>query len=375
MRVLQLGKYYHPYLGGIETHLYDLCMRLVRSHDVEAVVCNTQRRTVRERVDGVYVTRVGSLGRSSSTEFCPTLPFELSARTYDVLHLHAPNPMGMLAYVAARKPPQHYLVVTHHSDIIRQTVLRKAFVPLFHAVMSRADRIIATSSRYLETSSELERYLDKCVVIPFGIDTKIDRPVSTERVRELRARFGVRVVLFVGRLIYYKGLQFLIEAMRAVRGSLLVIGDGPLRAQIEEQIRSLGLQDRIFLLGNVSKQDLPSYYAAADVFAFPSVARSEAFGVAQLEAMLAGLPVVNTVLDSGVPEVSVHGETGLSVPVANARAFAVALECLLDSPELRRRYGEAGRRRVGSSFDADVMASRVSQLYRETVQDSSRRVA
>jgi rhamnosyl/mannosyltransferase len=297
------------------------------------------------------------------------LPFELSGRTYEILHLHTPNPMGMLAYLTARKPAQHALVVTHHSDVVRQTILRKAFEPIFRAVMSRADRIIATSRRYLETSSELEPYLAKCIVVPFGIDTQSARVVSSERVSELRARYGPRVVLFVGRLIYYKGLGFLIEAMKAVRGALLLIGEGPLRNRLADQIRSLGLQDRIVLLGTVSKDDIPNYYAAADVFAFPSVARSEAFGVAQLEAMLAGLPVVNTVLDSGVPEVSVHEETGLSVPVANARALAVALECLLDSPELRRRYGEGGRQRVRSTFDADVMASRVSQLYRESIKE------
>src|SRR5215813_6993184 len=98
MRILQLGKYYHPYMGGIETHLHELCTRLARTNHVEAVVCNTQRQTVRETVSGVDVTRVGSLGRVSSTELCPWLPLELSSRSYDILHLHSPNPMGMLAY-------------------------------------------------------------------------------------------------------------------------------------------------------------------------------------------------------------------------------------------------------------------------------------
>jgi glycosyltransferase involved in cell wall biosynthesis len=369
MRVLQLGKYYYPYMGGIETHLYELCTRLGRSHEVQAVVCNSERSTVRERMDGVDLTRVGTLGRSASTEICPALPFELSRRTYDVLHLHTPNPMGMLAYLTARKPARHGLVVTHHSDIVRQAFLRRAFEPVFHRVMSRADVIIATSRRYLESSAELRPYRAKCVVIPYGVDTTGARASQSQRVAELRSRYGSRVVLAVGRLIYYKGFAVLIEAMVGVDGTLLIVGDGPLHDRLMEQVKALGLEGRVFLLGGIHNHEIGDYYTAADVFAFPSIARSEAFGMVQLEAMLAGLPVVNTLLDSGVPEVSVHEETGLTVQPGDVPALAAALECLLSTPELARKYGAAGQRRVPEFFDADVMTSRVIQAYRRVLPE------
>jgi len=211
--------------------------------------------------------------------------------------------------------------------------------------------------------------------VPFGIDIKGKSPASSPRIIELRRLYGSRVVLFVGRLIYYKGLEVLIEAMKEVQGKLLVIGDGPLRESLADQVRSMRLENRVVLVGRVPQKDIPNYYAAADVFAFPSIARSEAFGVAQLEAMFAGLPVVNTMLDSGVPEVSVHGETGLSVPVANAPALALALKTLLDDSDLRRRYGQAGRERVLRYFDADAMASRVDELYAASRGAARSRVA
>jgi glycosyltransferase involved in cell wall biosynthesis len=364
MRVLQLGKYYYPYMGGIETHLHDLATGLARAVDVEAIVYHTRLRLVRERVDGVDVTRVGTIGRAASTEICPALPFELSTREYDVLHLHAPNPMGMVGYLMAKKSPRHALVVTHHSDVVRQALLRRSFEPVFRGVMSRADAIIVSSQRYLESSRELIPYRGKCVVIPYGIGAERNRSVSQSEVRGLRALYGPRVVLAVGRLIYYKGFEVLVDAMRSVDGTLVLVGSGPLRARIAYQIREFGLSKRVFLVGEVHNHELASYYGAADVFAFPSIARSEAFGIAQLEAMAAGLPVVNTAIESGVPSVSRDGLTGLTVPAGDAKCLAAAISQLLDNPDMRARFGREGRRRVEVEFASDLMVRRVLDLYR-----------
>jgi glycosyltransferase involved in cell wall biosynthesis len=364
MRVLQLGKYYYPFMGGIETHLFELCGRLAQMHQVEAVVCHTGLRTVHEQVGQLPLTRVGTLGRAASTEICPALPLELSRRRYDVLHLHTPNPMAMMAYWIARKPARHALIVTHHSDVVRQPQLRRTFEPIFRRVMSRADAIIATSQRYLDTSEELRPYRAKCVVIPYGIETGTRNPPDRTRVEELRRKHGKRIVLGVGRLIYYKGFDVLIEAMASIDGTLLLVGDGPLRRDLQERAATLGIARRVVFVGEVHNHEMAAYHAASDVFAFPSVARSEAFGIAQLEAMSAGLPVVNTLLDSGVPTVSIDGETGFTVPPGNVAALAEAIEHLLSSPDLRHQYGEAGRKRVQENFTADEMVRSVGELYR-----------
>jgi rhamnosyl/mannosyltransferase len=363
MRILQLGKYYYPYMGGIETHLKELCHALKRSHDVEVVVFNDRPELLRESAAGIDVTRVPSLGRFASTEISPALVSELSRREYDLVHLHTPNPMGMAAYLVARKPRAHQLVVTHHSDTVRQARLRKAFQPIFRKVMNRADAVVATSHRYLETSVELQPYKRKTVIIPYGIDgASFDTPTRSE-VQAIRQKYGPRIVLAVGRLIYYKGFNVLLDAMTQIDGAAVIAGDGPLREELERETRQRALQDRVHWLGDVHNDDLRPFYAAADVFVLPSIARSEAFGIVQIEAMASGVPVVNTSLDSGVPEVSQDGITGLTVPPGDASALAKAINRLLSDPDLRGVLGRAGRKRALAEFSTVVMANRINELY------------
>jgi glycosyltransferase involved in cell wall biosynthesis len=155
----------------------------------------------------------------------------------------------------------------------------------------------------------------------------------------------------------------LIQAMAKVDGCLLISGGGPLRPALEARIRKLGLENRIHLLGEV--EDIAPLYHAADVFVLASIARSEAFGLVQLEAMACGKPVINTALDSGVPFVSQHGITGLTVPPGDPGALALAINKLLDNQDLRLRYGWAARERVHSKFHLDVMVGRILDLYQQ----------
>ena len=208
MRVLQLGKFYEPVVGGIETHLSLLSEGLAGAGvQVEVLVHHTERVTVRETVREIPITRVGSFGHLLSADLSPGLIRELS-RPFDILHLHVPHPMGMLAYVMSRKP-RHALVVTHHSDIVKQARIRAALTPLFRSVMTRADAVISTSERYLTSSAELVPYRAKVRVIPYGIDLSAFTPALREssKAREIRARYRCPVLLAAGRLIYYKGFS------------------------------------------------------------------------------------------------------------------------------------------------------------------------
>ena len=373
MRVLQLGKYYDPYMGGIETHLSILCGELRKQDEVEVLVCNTGRRTERGDVSGIKVTRAGAWARALSTDFCPALVAELSRRTFDILHLHTPNPMGMLAYLLARKPSHHRLVITHHSDVVRQAGLRRALSPLFAMTMERAKCIIATSPTYAETSRELAPYRDRVRVIPYGIDPEPYQDPAHERAaRDLRARFGDRVVLAAGRLIYYKGFEVLLGAMTHLNAHLVIIGEGPLRETLRSQARALGIEARVTFAGEIHQSQIPAWYRAADVFAFPSTARSEAFGIVQLEAMASGLPVVNTQLDSGVPFVSLNEETGFTVPPRDPVALARAINSLLGDRELRARFGQRARQRVREVFTKARMGEQLRAIYREALSPSPR---
>jgi rhamnosyl/mannosyltransferase len=279
----------------------------------------------------------------------------------DLVHVHLPNPTAILALFASRYSGP--LVVTYHSDTVRQKLLGRLFEPLLHAALRRSSAIIVTSPNYLETSSVLSSHKHKCKVIPYGVRTADFEEVDQPTVAKLRQEYGDRTIISVGRLVYYKGFEYLIRAMTKVRGRLLIVGEGPLRESLEQLACALGVAGRVTFVGEKQNADVIRYYHAADVFALASIARSEAFGIVQLEAMACGKPVVNTSLLSGVPFVSQHGVTGLTVPPANPDALAIAINSLLDQPQRCRQYGDAARRRVQQEFGLELMAQRTHLLY------------
>jgi glycosyltransferase involved in cell wall biosynthesis len=367
LRVVHLGKYYYPYVGGIESHLYTLCHELKANVDLDVIVSNTAPFTARDVHEGISVTRCASFGHWASTSHSPTMAWELSQRGYDIVHVHLPHPVGAASYLASRKPARHKLIVSYHSDVVRQRRLARLYDPLVERLLSRADRVIATSPNYLATSPVLQRFREKCAVVPYGIDLELFRhtPERAEKAREIRARYGDALLLVgVGRLIYYKGFEFAIRALARVPGAhLMLIGDGPLRPELEQLARECGVGERVHLLGSMPNEAVPPYYFASDLYLLPSIARSEAFGIVQIEALACGLPVINTNLPSGVPFVSRHGETGLTVPASDAEALARAILDLGSAPERRREMGKLARTRAEREFSKEALAARVRALY------------
>jgi glycosyltransferase involved in cell wall biosynthesis len=361
LRVLQVGKFYPPHMGGIETHLQALCGALRNHADVRVIVSSDDRNTVEELVDSVPVARLATLVTAFSTSISPAMVSRIRNSGAELVHIHLPNPAAVLAYLASGHRGR--LVVTYHSDTVKQKVLGRMFEPLLNAALRKSVAIIATSPNYLATSGVLQAFRDRCHVIPYGIDTAQFEHCDADAVRGVRERFGERLVVSVGRLVYYKGFEVLIRAMVSVRGKLVIVGDGPLRGELERLAAQLGVTDKVIFAGEINNAGLTLYYHAADLFALASVARSEAFGIVQIEAMAAGLPVVNTSLDSGVPFVSLDQETGLTVPPGNAPALAAAINRLLDDQGLRQTLGQAGVRRAKQEFSLDTMLRRTLQLY------------
>jgi len=368
LKVLHLGKFYPPHKGGIETHLQALCGELTKSLDLRVLVASDDRHPKEEMVDQVAVSRVPTRLTVSSAPICPGMISKIRGSGADIVHLHWPNPTAVLAYLASGH--RGHLVVTYHSDTVRQRLLSALFEPYLHSALRRSSAIVTTSPDYPRTSPILSRYRERCHLIPLGIDLGDFDRVDPAHVGAIRRQYGDRLVLSVGRLVYYKGFEYLIRAMSQVRGKLLIIGDGPLRGKLQQLASGLGLADKVFLLGEIPGKLVP-YYQAADLFALASVARTEAFGIVQVEAMAAGIPVVNTRIDSGVPYVSLHEQTGLTVPPAHSDALAGAINRLLDDPQLRRTFGAAARLRARNEFSLQTMTDRTLALY-ETVLNRRR---
>ena len=331
--------------------------------DVDVLVSNTTRERQEEHDGNVRVTRVPRFAQVASAPLCPSMLRELGDSPADLVHLHLPNPPAVIAYLLSGHRGK--LVVSLLSDIVRQKWMAKILNPTLNALLHRADAIISLSPNHVAHSPVLQPFRDKCHVIPHGIPFEKYDLVNDAEVSEIRQRYGKTIVLAVGRLVYYKGFEYLIRAMQRIDAQLVLIGEGLLRPQLERHIRTLGVADKVSLLGNVA--DLTPYYYACDVFVLPSIARSEAFGIVQLEAMSCSKPVVNTQLESGVPWVSQNGITGITVPPCDSVALSQAVSTLLSSPELATQYGRAARRRVEHEFATETMLARTLGLYSQVL--------
>ncbi len=372
MRVTMLNKYYPPHLGGIEYHVRYLAEALVsRDHaQVRAIVANEGPETIREVIAGVDVMRLGRAFAASSTPVALGMRDAIRLEATrpdpaDLLHLHFPYPWGEVSWLRAHAGLP--TVVTYHSDIVRQKVALAAYSPLLRRFLAKADLIISGSPNLIEHSEFLQPVAAKCRVVPFGYDLARyeGSPATLARAAKLREGHTRPIVLFVGRLVYYKGVDVLVRAMADVDADLVVIGTGPLEGKMREIAVAAGISDRITFMPPVPDDELVAWYHAADVFCLPSVERSEAFGAVQVEAHACGTPVVSTNLPTGVPFVNQDGVTGLIVPPGDAGALAAALRRLIDDPKLRARLGAQARDRARAMFSLDAMASGVMDVYRE----------
>jgi glycosyltransferase involved in cell wall biosynthesis len=357
---------YPDLFGGALSVIRDICAGLKDAFTACVLVCSKSSGQRRIVVNGVTVERVRSFGDVCSLPAAPTYPLRLwrHVADHDLLALHAPFPLAdlMLALGLGRDRP---LVVHYHADIVSHAGLRRIVEPLMRRTLRRADAIIVSNAMLLHSSPLLQGFAEKCHVVPFGVDaSKYDWPVP--RLDDAECDRG-RLVLACGRLVPYKGFDVLVRAAVGHRFQVWIIGEGPERARLERMIRSLGVADRVRLLGSAPKAKLASLMCTADVFVLPSVTNAETFGIAQLEAMAAGRPIINTSLDTAVPRVARHGIEAITVPPGNHARLAEAIKTVLCDPERRRCMGQAGRLRATTQYSSDAFRKGIETVYRHAV--------
>lgn len=364
MRVTHLGKFYPPVRGGMERVLQSLCEgERSRGVDSRALVVGTSASSVSESVNGVPVTRAGSWFRAGSVWFAPALIALLRRVDTDILVLHEPNPMALLALALTR--PRHRLVVWYHSEVLRSRWRYKLFYePFLEPPLRRASRIVVSSPALAAHAEALRDHAARCEVIPFGLEVdSAPAPEPHPSVAAVRGRTAAPIALFVGRLVPYKGIEVLLRALPDAGVAAVLAGDGPLRAPLEALARDLGVAERVFFLGAADDGTVAAWYGACDLFVLPSVTRAEAFGLVQLEAMARGKPVISTRLATGVPWVNVDGESGLTVAPGDVAALSEALRRLAGDAELRRRLGDGARARFEREFTRERMIDRTVAMY------------
>lgn len=282
----------------------------------------------------------------------------------DVVHYHFPWPFADLLHWAGgvTKPT----LVTYHSDIVRQQGLLRLYRPLMHRFLRSANRIVATSPAYAESSAVLRHYREKTLVIPLGLDEASYPPVSTEALKRVRAVFGDDFFLFVGVLRYYKGLHDLLAAVRGTSLRVVIAGTGPEEGRLKALARAYGGENVCFA-GYVAEHEKTALIAASRGLVFPSNARSEAFGMTLLEGAMMARPLICSELGTGTTYVNRHNETGLVVPPADPIALREAMLKLVADDELTLRLGRDARARFERLFNGRSMGEQYAQLYRELV--------
>ncbi len=382
MKILQLGKFY-PIRGGVEKVMLDLTTGLSSSGTRCDMLCAMSGKDSVDKKDLPFVAEAGkgltallqlnplgrvlctkSLAKAAGTMISPAMIRYLRAHKdeYDLIHVHHPDPMAALALLLSGFKGR---VVLHwHSDIISQKTFFRLYRPIQNWLLRRADAVVCTTPAYIEGSEHLKMFKDKCSSVPIGIAPVLP---DAQAVGEMRSRYpGKHLILSVGRLVPYKGYSYLIQAMASLDDSyhLVIGGKGPLEEQLKSQARECGVTDKVTFLGYVPDEDMPSWFGACDVFVLPSVMKTEAFGIVQIEAMSCGKPVIATrIPGSGVSWVNADGVSGYNVEPCDPEGLAEALRKICENPSEKEKLGKSALERFNSLFTLPKMTEKVLNLY------------
>lgn len=356
-------------MGGIEQFIYQLA-RGGRRYGIESTVLSLSKNADDKvmQMDGHLAYRAKENFQIASTPFSFSCfaKFKALAAEADIIHYQFPWPFMDIVHFATgvNKPT----VVSYQSDIIRQKNLLKLYNPLQRRFLSSVDRIVASSPNYVASSDVLPEFKDKVSVIPIGLDKASYPEPSAERLEYWRTQFNERFYLFVGVLRYYKGLHILLEAAQGTDYPIVIVGAGPIEAELKAQAAQLGLSN-IHFLGLLAEEDKVALLTLCYGVLFPSHLRSEAFGISLLEGAMFGKPLISSEIGTGTTFINIADETGLVVPPSDPTALRQAMQYLWQHPQRAAEMGKNAEARYWKYFTADKMVEAYARLYRELVPE------
>lgn len=369
MKVLHFYKTAFPdSMGGVEQVINQIARGSARLGIKSEVLSLTPQRVPRTvELDGYLAHRAKLDFQLASTGFSVSafLRFYQLAQKADLIHYHFPWPFMDVVHFATnvRKPT----VVTYHSDIVRQKSLLKLYQPLKRKFLGNVSHIVATSPNYLMTSEVLAKYKQKVSVIPIGLDKETYPTPSAEKLTYWRERLGQKFFLFIGVLRYYKGLHILMEAVKGCDYPIIIVGAGPIEAELRAHAASLGLFNVQFL-GHLSDEDKVALLTLCYGVLFPSHLRSEAFGISLLEGAMYGKPMISSEIGTGTTFINIGDKTGLVVPPSNPLALRNAMQYLWENPLKASEFGRAAKARFVEFFTAEQMVKSYADLYKDVIE-------
>ncbi|WP_321480785.1 glycosyltransferase [uncultured Bacteroides sp.] len=374
MKVLQIGKFY-PIRGGVEKVMYDIMLGLSERKiycDMLCAVVERQQPGIIQLNEYARLFCMPTWIKLAATMISPAMIFKLRKmrNDYEVVHIHHPDPMACLALFFSGYKGK---VILHwHSDILKQKMLLKLYNPLQKWLLKRADVIVGTTPVYVQQSPFLQSVQSKVTYIPIGVDEIIYAKGEVMKIRE--KYIGKKIVFSLGRLIKYKGYEYLIKAAQQISDDYVILigGSGPLKDELQTLICEWGLEEKVKLIGFISENALPHYFEACDLFCLSSIQKTEAFGIVQIEAMSCGKPVVATrIKESGVSWVNADGISGLNVEPQDVEALAKAITTILSDNRLYIRMANNARKRYETFFMKDDMIDRCVELYHSVLENKN----
>jgi len=375
---------YAPLIGGYETQVGLLAESLPKIFKVQVLTFRLVKSPYRESFNGVEVHRVSPqlvfFRIPLSTNFLRIL----KRLNFDVLHAHGAVPLisdASILYAISRKKKTVY---THHFDgNVQDSKMFNRLADFYNLTLGRlsaklSDAVVTTSRSYAETSEAIRPYLNKVTVIPCSVDTDVFRPQPESKVKRLKEKLRLskeRVILFVGRIVPYKGIEFLIKAFERVEKDLegefhlIIIGKGEGKKitdsssyyhKILSSVEKSRIKSRVHFISWVSKEELPVYYSLADVVVLPSVMRGEAFGTALVEALACGTPVVASDIPGVKDVLKGNGYVGCYVPPRNSDLLA---EALVKTAYLKTSVSETCRQFVIDNYSVERVVRKYVDLY------------
>ncbi len=372
LKILHVYKSYYPETkGGVERVIQMLSAETAEMGcENRLVTCTKQKKAYCQKSNLLEVFYYPKTIELASSPFSYALwkAFPEHVQWADVIHYHFPWPMADLLHCGHRvnKPS----LMTYHSDVVRQKYLKYCYQPLMNHFLNKTDCIVATSQNYVNTSLVLHNYLNtinKVRVIPIGIDPEHYK-INLENQKKWKEKLPKSFILFVGVLRYYKGLEYLLEAINDLNINLVIAGGGPLLETLKNQAKKLQNTQVIFT-ESLSDEDLSSVYSLAKCLVIPASHRSEAYCIALVEGLMFGLPLVSTEIGTGTSFVNAQNETGLVVESRNSEALKKAIFTLINNPVLLKKMSEASRARFKKLFTAKSMAKKYCDLYCELTKN------
>jgi O-antigen biosynthesis rhamnosyltransferase len=369
MRILHFYKTSFPEsMGGVE-QVIDQIARGTNNHGIHTDVLSLSEKPSHAMIEvngyQVHHCKLNFQIASNGFSFSVFKKFKELALQADLIHYHFPWPFMDLVHLFTRtKKPT---LVTYHSDIVRQKYWLKLYQPLMNWFLKDVGCIVATSPNYLATSNVLAKYKEKIQLITYGLDKKNYPVPTTEKLNYWGERFGPKFFLFVGVLRYYKGLHILLEAAKGTSYPIVIVGAGPIEAELKKQAEETGLSN-IHFLGFLSDEDKVALLTLCYAVLFPSHLRSEAFGISLLEGAMYGKPLISSEIGTGTSFINIANDTGLVVPPSDPLALRQAMRTLWDNPEMAAEMGLKAEARYRELFTADKMVASYIDLYRKLIE-------